>query len=203
MKHRARLALFGLACGALACADPTGTSMRGDAALAVSNPPPPPVTGRVTGTFDVSSADLQQSGSVAPGLSLSIAAHTISHTFSTEAVFDRNDAGTISTITVGTGPHAVTYLTGVHGQTSGTGLLTETDELGDIWSINFAQYAGHGGLGECAVPPDSPHEDCVALGGSVVARVKIPYTDRHGNTSYTTYSSSAGDLTFIWTKPTP
>jgi hypothetical protein len=187
------------------CSDgPTALSAGRSAIMAaVSNPPPPPVTGAVLGDFDVPPDEgfSVARGTPAAGLSLSTSGTTLSHSFNTPATFDRSEDLTSSVITVGHGRHPTTFTADAEGHTTGSGSISETDEAGNIWTINFSQLTGGPGLGECASPP--LHGECVSVGGSVSATVRILVgRDHHNRRIYRTVTSNSGTLRFEWTPTT-
>jgi hypothetical protein len=170
---------------AVACADPASPRTP---ELAVSNPPPPPVTGRLTGTFSAVDAALSVARIAATG-------QTFSHQFNTTTTYFQNKTGR-NTWLLATGEGKEISQNG-GGKTTGKGAITETDADGNLWSIDLTQYTGK--TTQLTVNC-TYHANCLTLTTPVAATVQLLVgTDADGNPVYRTVTGPAGNLYFVWT----
>lgn len=173
-------------------------------ATIASNPPPPPVTGVLSGSFSVALSDEAAFSSALSSLRFDVAASTttaLHYTFRQTAIYNKTLETGLSSIQMRN--HLAIWVSDA-GASAGHGSIQEIDNSGNIWRINLTQiHSTSGGqLLTCQAPTD--HDFCVQVAQPITATVQrfhgfnaagAPIYDAPLNTS-------ASSLSFVWRLPT-
>lgn len=186
--------------GATACTDAVSTApsdFKARAATTTSTAPPPPVTGVIGGSFSVSAAALT---SALSSLSLDIAATAtpLHHTFSQAAIYNKDLLTGVSSIQMRN--HLAIWVSDA-GASIGHGVITDTEQNGDIWTIDLTQIhsATGGQLLTCQSATDHG-EFCVQIAQPIIATVQVFHgLDGAGLPVYDAPLHTSGStLSFVW-----
>lgn len=183
--------------GATACVDsvtaPSDLTPR--TATVASNPPPPPVTGLLTGAFSV---PLGTDAAVAPG-SVAATATALHHGFNQDAIYNKDLLTGISSLQM---RNRLAIWVSDAGASVGHGEIREIDPNGDLWTIDLTQIHSATGGQLLTCESDVTHNQyCVQIAQPIVATVqRFHGLDAIGNPVYDApLHSAASTLAFRWT----
>jgi hypothetical protein len=178
-----------------ACGDAT-SAPNTDPRFGTSNPPPPPISGNIAGNFTAVDAEFSVARlSSTGGAQTAATGQTFTHQFLEGANYFKNKTGKNSWL-IQQGLGKLISNNG-GGKTTGSGLFTETDEFGNIWTMDLTQYTGTSTnlIVDCGIA----HPNCLLLSTSVVASVQVfDGLDVNGKPIYHTITSSQGFLSFLF-----